>query len=367
MQGPGKAAAAVADSAPSAEAEGAERSRSWTAETRVSVVVPCYNEAATLPILYERLSTEARRWNVDHEVILVDDGSQDGSWEIMRRVHAQDPRWKMISFARNYGHQTALWAGLHLASGNLVAVLDADLQDPPEVLAAFFEKWRSGYDVIYGVRQKRKEGLLKRAAYFFFYRLLSRLAEIDIPLDSGDFCVMDRRVVDLLKRMPERRRFIRGLRSWIGYRKAAVPYERHGRAGGETKYTFRRLVELAVDGVFSFSSQPLRLATYFGGCVSMVAFLGALFTLLQRIFAKQFARIGLEPVPGFATTVIAVLFLGGIQLLCLGIIGEYIGRIYEDVKQRPMWTVRDTLGVSRSLAERLAHTPPAAPLLDRER
>lgn len=339
----------------SAPVDGAASSRRLSQDTLISVVIPCYNEQEVLPLLYSRLSAAAKNWPAPYEVILVDDGSRDRTWEMMTDIHRRDPRWKMLALARNFGHQTALWAGLHLAQGQVIAVLDADLQDPPEVLPGFFAKWTEGYDVVYAVRQKRKEGLAKRTAYAAFYRILATLSDIPIPLDSGDFCVMDRRVLDVLKTMPEQSRFIRGLRAWVGFKQIALPYERDERAAGEVKYTFRKLMRLALDGLLSFSTHPLRLATYAGIAVSGLSFLMVVFTLLQRIFAVQFARWGLAPVPGFATIVISIFFLGGVQLLCLGILGEYLGRVYEDVKRRPMWTSRAALGVKDPFAP--AETP----------
>jgi dolichol-phosphate mannosyltransferase len=313
--------------------------------TLVSVVIPCYDEEAVLPLLFERLGAAAEQWGCRYEVILVDDGSKDGTWGVMTALHERDGRWKLVRLARNFGHQTALWCGLRHAAGDVIAVLDADLQDPPEVLPKFFARWREGYDVVYAVRQKRKEGPHKRLAYFLYYRLLSFLSEIDIPLDSGDFCVIDRRVLAAMLATREQAPFVRGLRAWVGFRQTGLAYERAARAAGEVKYTFRKLVELGLNGIFSFSTRPLRLATYLGFIVSVTAFLGAVFTFFQRVFAQQFGRIGLAPVPGFATIVIAVLFLGGVQLLCLGILGEYVGRIYENVKGRPVATVSETRGL----------------------
>jgi dolichol-phosphate mannosyltransferase len=250
-----------------------------------------------------------------------------------------------VRFSRNFGHQTAVSAGIARAGGAALIVMDADLQDPPEELHRFLAKWREGYDVVYGLRRKRKEGPLKRLCYHLFYRILAGTASQPIPTDSGDFCLMDRKVVDLLNAMPERNRFVRGLRAWVGFRQIGIEYARDARQAGEPKYTLTKLVRLAVDGLLSFSTVPLRLATYLGLVVSAIAFLGAVFTLVQRLFADWFARIGLAPVPGFATIVIAILFLGGVQLICLGIMGEYIGRIYDEVKGRPSWIVRQTLGL----------------------
>jgi dolichol-phosphate mannosyltransferase len=310
----------------------------------ISVVVPCLNEEAVIPQLYHRLTTAADSWGRDYEVIVVDDGSTDRTWELLEDICAKDARWRAIRLSRNFGHQAAVSAGLWHARGDCTAVLDGDLQDPPEALAGFLAAWRNGCDVVYGIRTQRKEHLFKRAAYAIFYRLLAWLSEIRIPLDAGDFCVMDRKVVSLLNGLPERGRFLRGLRSWTGFPQTGVPYERQARAGGAPQYTLAKLVRLALDGFFSFSVVPLRFATYLGFVVSMLAGFGAVFTFVQRLFPDQFAQFGLRPVPGFATTVISILFLGGVQLICLGILGEYLGRIYEEVKGRPLWVIRDAHG-----------------------
>lgn len=310
----------------------------------VSVVIPCHNEASVLPLLAQRLSAAADAWAAKIEVVLIDDGSTDGTWEAMLQLHRRDPRWRLVRLARNFGQQVALWTGLKHATGDVIAVLDADLQDPPEILPRFFAEWEDGCDVVYAVRTKRKEGPIKRAAYFAFYRLLAFLAEIPIPLDSGDFCVMDRRVVEAMVRSREMEPFVRGIRAWVGFRQKGLTYERDARAAGQRKYTFRKLVALGVNGVFSFSTRPLRIATWLGFAVSTLSFLGGAFTLVQRLFAEQFDKIGLKPVPGFATIVIAIFFLGGVQLICLGILGEYVGRIYENVKGRPQSVVHQTVG-----------------------
>jgi len=312
---------------------------------KVSVIVPCFNEEAVLPNLFERLDKAAVSWGLDYEIICVDDGSRDQTWQLLKAQNQKNSRWHCLSFARNFGHQTAVSAGLYYAEGDAVVVLDADLQDPPEELSRFFEKWREGFQVVYAIRQKRKEPLAKRFCYWAFYRLMERMTPFRLPLDAGDFCLMDRRVVDIINQMPERCRFVRGMRAWAGFQQIGIPYERQARAAGEPKYSFRKLLRLAWDGVSSFSSAPLQLATYLGFWVSSFAFLGIVFTFFQKIFAKQFAQIGLAPTPGFPTIVISMLFLGGVQLICLGILGEYVGRIYDEVKRRPLWLVRESAGV----------------------
>ena len=311
----------------------------------ISVVIPCYNEEEVLPQLFARLGAAAETWGEEYEILLVDDGSRDATWQLILEQHARDERWRGISFARNFGHQTAISAGIHYARGCAVILMDADLQDPPEQLHRFISAWKDGNEVVYAIRATRKENILKRAAYKAFYRVLRRLASIEIPLDSGDFCLMDRNVVDVLNAMPERNRFVRGLRSWAGFRQIGLEYDRDARAAGEVKYTLRKLIKLALDGVVSFSTTPLRMATYLGFVVSFFALLGAAVTILQRIFVEWFTRMGFPYVPGFYALFTGMLFLGGVQLISLGIIGEYLGRIFDEVKGRPLWTIRETAGL----------------------
>ena len=303
----------------------------------VSVVLPVYNEKDNLQALHQRLEQALEGDGVAYEIIFVDDGSSDASYCILQRLAAEDQHVRVVQLARNFGHQIAISAGLDFAQGDAVIVMDADLQDPPEVLPRFVAKWREGYEVVYAIRRKRKEHVLKRLAYASFYRLLQPLASIDIPLDSGDFCIMDRRVVDLLKAMPERNRFLRGIRSWVGFRQIGLEYERDARFAGETKYTLTKLVKLAVDGLVSFSYLPLRLASVMGFVVSLVAFALGARTLYMKLRYPTF-------IAGFTTIVVGVTLLGGIQLITLGIAGEYIGRIFDEVKQRPLYTVRRVLG-----------------------
>ena len=299
----------------------------------LSVVIPVYNEEDNLPALYRRLTDTLRATEPDYEIILVDDGSRDHSGDILRALAAHDERLVIVELSRNFGHQVAISAGLEHARGTGVAVMDADLQDPPEVLPQFIAQWRAGHDVVYAVRQHRKEGVLKRAAYAGFYRLLQRVANIEIPLDSGDFCIMDRRVVDLLVAMPERSRFVRGIRSWIGFDQVGLAYERHARYAGEPKYTLRRLIYLALDGLISFSYVPLRIISLSGLAVSAMSIILALFYTIKKL------TTGLTP-PGFATLVVAIFFLAGMQLITIGVIGEYVGRIFEEVKRRPLYVTR---------------------------
>lgn len=317
--------------------------------TLLSVVIPCFDEEDVLPRLFERLQKVAVDWGCAYEVILVDDGSRDRTWEILCELHAKDSRWKLVRLGRNFGHQIALRAGLEAARGNVVAVLDADLQDPPEVLAPMLRLWSEGNDVVVGVRRRRKEGAFKRSLYFLFYRIYARVADLAMPLDAGDFCVMDRSVVEIIREMDESRPFIRGLRSYAGFRQTTLPYDRAAREVGVTKYSYLRLFGLAADGILSNSRVPLHIATVLGAIVSLVAFLGMVLVFWIRIFPSTAERMGFEVAPtGTATIIISVLFLGGVQLLCLGIIGAYIGRIYENVMRRPLWTVRETVGIPLS-------------------
>ncbi len=311
----------------------------------ISIIIPCFNEEAVLPKLFARLGAVAATWHADYEIICVDDGSRDRTWEILKAQHAQDPRWRCLSFARNFGHQTAVSAGLHFATGDCAVVIDADLQDPPEEISRLLAKWREGYEVVFATRKQRRDPLIKRLLAWGFYRLLQKMTPLPMARDAGDFCLLDKKVVAVMNALPERSRYLRGLRTWCGFRQTSVEFDRAERAAGVPQYTFKKSFKLAMDGLFSFSAAPLRLATYLGLWVSAFAFFGVLFTLAQKIFAAEFAKIGLAPGAGFPTIVISVLFLGGVQLICLGILGEYIGRIYEEVKGRPLWILRDSAGL----------------------
>jgi dolichol-phosphate mannosyltransferase len=311
----------------------------------LSIVVPVLNEEDNIPLLRKRLSEVAAHWSFPLEVVLVDDGSTDNTLALLRTLHAEDSRFKYISFSRNFGHQAAVSAGLHHVSGDVVAVLDADLQDPPEELPRFLEYWSQGYQVIYGIRTRRKENVLKRFAYYSFYRLLAWCSSLNIPLDAGDFCVMDRRIVDDLNAMPERNRFIRGLRSWVGDRQIGLPYERHRRLAGEAKYTLVKLLRLAFDGIISFSHRPLQLAGALGFGVCLLSFLGIVFYVVHRLLNRKIFGLAPQDVPGFTTLILVILFIGGVQLLTLGVFGEYLGRIFDEVKQRPLYIVKEREGL----------------------
>jgi len=311
----------------------------------LSVIIPCFNEAPVLPQLFARLTAAAVTWGMDYEIICVDDGSRDDTWALLQQQHGRDARWRGLSFARNFGHQVTVSAGLYHATGDAVVVIDADLQDPPEAIADLLAKWREGYEVVFATRKKRHDPLFKRLLAWGFYRLLQKLTPLPMARDAGDFCLLDQKVVAVMNALPERSRYLRGLRTWCGFRQASVEFDRGERAAGLPQYTFSKSFKLAMDGLFSFSAVPLRLATYLGLWVSAFAFFGVIFTLAQKLFAAQFAKVGLEPGAGFPTIVISILFLGGVQLICLGILGEYIGRIYEEVKGRPLWIIRDRAGL----------------------
>jgi glycosyltransferase involved in cell wall biosynthesis len=325
--------------------------RSMSARPVISVVLPYFNERENLAALMDRLRPVLERaTSGSWEIVFVDDASADGSDELLDALHAADDRVKVLHFSRNFGHQAALTAGLSHASGQAVVCMDSDLQDPPEVIEAFLERWRAGFEVVYAVRKRRKESIWKRAAYSLFYRSMHAIAEIDVPLDAGDFCLIDRKVVDVLVELPEHNRFLRGLRSWIGFRQAPVEYERAARFGGEPKYTMSKLIKLALSGYVGFSSLPLRMSAWLGFLSALSGFLVAVWAILARIFDVKAPR-------GWASTLAVILFVGGMQLLVLGVMGEYLGRIYDEVRRRPAFVLRKALGFDKS-------EPTVAPLRD---
>ncbi len=310
----------------------------------ISIVVPIYNEEENLQNLYTRLTNAAPSWKEDYEIVLIDDGSRDKSLTMMRVMAAKDSHVKVVKLSRNFGHQPAISAGIKVAKGDAIIIMDGDLQDPPEELYRFLDKWREGYDVVYAVRTKRKEGFFKKLAYTTFYRILAWISDIEIPLDSGDFCVMDRKVVNVLvEEMPEQIRFVRGMRAYAGFRQVGVTYERAERAAGEVKYTLSKLMKLALDGLFGFSSFPLRLATYMGFFISIPSFLiGGMF-IIARIFDWKILGVSPKDVPGSTTLTVGMYFLSGVILIILGILGEYIGRIYIEVKRRPFFVIDEII------------------------
>ncbi len=315
-----------------------------TATVGLSVVIPCFNEQAVLPTLLTELEKALEPLAASWEVILVDDGSRDGTFEEMTRLHELDPRCRVLSLSRNFGQQAAILAGLEHAVGSVVAILDADLQDPPHLLRRCLALIEEGYDVVYAVRKRRKEGFIARAAYAVFYRLLHYTAEIEIPVDSGDFCVLRRSVVDVILSMPERHAFVRGLRAWAGFRQIGIDYERPARAAGSSKYSLRRLVRLAGDGLFSFSLMPLRVATWAGAGVLLIGLVSTASLLVGKAFGRRLSHSPPEPISPWLIGWTVLLAFLGLQLLLMGILGEYVGRIYNEVKRRPRYVIRRSLG-----------------------
>ena len=306
---------------------------------KYSLVIPVYNEEKTILEMYRRVAAVMDQLNGSAELVFVNDGSRDYSLQLLRDLHQKDSRICYLSLARNFGHQIAVTAGLNFVRGQVIVIMDADLQDPPELIPEMIEKWRQGYQVVYAQRiHRRKEGYFKRFTAYFFYRLLQRLADVEIPTDTGDFCLIDRQVVDVLNSMPERNRYLRGLRSWVGFQQTAIRFERDPRFAGEVKYTFGKSLALAVNGLVSFSKVPLRISTYVGLLAAIAAILMGLLVLYWRIFVPH------SPLTGFTMILVAIFFLGAVQLVSIGILGEYIGRIYEEVKGRPLYTLAEIGG-----------------------
>jgi glycosyltransferase involved in cell wall biosynthesis len=313
---------------------------SETSRPRYSVVAPAYNEEPTLEELHRRVTEVMDTTGESWELIIVNDGSQDRTVEIVEELHAADPRVKLVDFSRNFGHQLAVTAGLDHARGDAVVMIDADLQDPPEVILDMIEKWKDGYDIVYAVRSEREgETWFKEFTAKVFYRLIYRITDVDIPMDTGDFRLLDRRALEVLNDMRERHRFVRGMSVWVGFRQTGVTYKRRARVAGETKYPFRKMLRFALDAITSFSYLPLQLASYLGFAIAGLSGFLILAVILLRLLGSKS-----PPFYGQASTLVAVLFLGGVQLISIGIIGEYLGRIYDEVKARPLYIVRDTLG-----------------------
>jgi dolichol-phosphate mannosyltransferase len=301
----------------------------------ISIIAPIYNEIGNLDPLYERISQTMETSGESWELILVDDGSKDGSTEKIREFAQKDARIRAVIFARNFGHQIAVTAGLDYSRGQAVVIIDADLQDPPEVIIQLIAKWREGFEVVYAVRAEREgESWFKLATASMFYRLIYRITDVNIPLDTGDFRLIDRKVVDILCQMRERHRFLRGMASWIGFRQVGVPYKRAARFTGSTKYPIKKMIKFASDAITGFSYFPLQVATYMG-------FFSAGLSILAIPVVIALRLAGSQAFFGQATTLIAVLFLGGVQLISLGILGEYIGRLYDEAKGRPLYIVSE--------------------------
>jgi dolichol-phosphate mannosyltransferase len=300
-----------------------------------SIIAPIYNELENIPELYRRVKEVMDSTQEPWELILVDDGSTDGSTSALRELAKKDNCIRPVIFARNFGHQVAVTAGLDYSRGDAVVIIDADLQDPPELILEMAKKWKEGYEVVYAVRAEREgESWFKLWTASLFYRLIYRITDVKIPLDTGDFRLMDRNVVDVMNSMRERHRFLRGMSAWVGFKQIGVEYKRAARKAGETKYPFRKMFRLALNAITSFSYLPLQVATFFGFASAGIAIIAIPFVVYMRITGSQAFF-------GQATTLIAVLFLGGVQLISLGILGEYIGRLYDEAKGRPLYIVRD--------------------------
>lgn len=297
----------------------------------LSVVVPCYNEQESIHACHEKLTQVLSALHESYEIVYVDDGSRDKTAELLEQIHARDPHVVVVRLSRNFGHQPAVTAGLSASIGRAVVIIDADLQDPPELIPQMVALWRSGYKVVYGIRQTRDgETPFKLWTAKAFYRVINSLSDVEIPLDTGDFRLIDRVVVNVFLQMPERHRLLRGMWSWIGFPQVGLPYQRAQRFAGETKYPLRKMLGLALDGIVSFSVVPLRLVTLIGFLSAGAAFVGIIYTLWVRLLTHSWVR-------GWAISFVGMLFMAGVQMLCLGILGEYIGRIYTESKQRPLF------------------------------
>jgi len=303
--------------------------------TKFSIIAPIYNEIGNIPKLYDRILDVMEQTGESWELIMIDDGSQDGSTDLIRNLHSKDPRIRPVIFTRNFGHQIAVTAGLDYSRGEAVVIIDADLQDPPELILEMIEKWREGFEVVYAVRSEREgETWFKEFTASLFYRLIYRITDVDIPMDTGDFRLLDRKVVDVMGHMRERHRFLRGMSVWVGFKQTGVKYRRAARFTGQTKYPFRKMLKFATDAITSFSYFPLQLSMYLGFLAASIAILAIPVVIILRASGSQAFF-------GQATTLISVLFLGGIQLISLGILGEYIGRIYDEAKGRPLYVVSE--------------------------
>lgn len=321
-----------------------------SAKPRISYIFPVYNEAATLDTLYKVLTAELAKVSTryDFEILFVNDGSQDASFAKLTEFHQKDPRVVILNFSRNFGHQMAITAGLDHATGDAAIIMDSDLQDPPSVSVQLIEKWQQGFEVVYAQRKSRRDTFMKKLMASLYYRLLERLADIKIPRNTGDFRLLDRRVVEEMRKFRERNRYMRGLTSYVGFKQAAVLFDRDERLAGETNYPLQKMINLALDGITSFSTVPLKIISQIGFLVSVLSFVGVLYALGVRIFFPEIS------VPGFAFTVISLFFLGGVQLVTLGILGTYVGRIYSEVQQRPLYIVSHKLEQSSSAPPRRA-------------
>ncbi len=316
----------------------------------LSIVIPTYKSEANLPVLIERLTDVLSCLIYRYEIIFVNDNSPDNTMMVLRKACSTNSNIKVISLSRNFGQQIATSAGLKYASGDAIIIMDDDLQDPPEFISDLVRKWEEGYEIVYAIRKTRQEKFLKRTAYKLFYRMLSKLSHIHIPRDSGDFGLMDKKIVAIINEMPERDRFVRGLRAWVGFKQIGLEYNRDARYKGEPAYNLMKIMKLSIDGLLTFSNVPIKISSAIGLIVSVIAFLGFILTLFQKILTHYFPQVPFAVWPGFSTIVLSILFLGGVQLLSIGILGEYIGRIYNEVKQRPLFLVNEMIGFNESAA-----------------
>lgn len=314
-----------------------------TSKKLVSVVIPTYKSESNLLALIKRLDETFSLINYSYEVIFVNDCSPDNSLSVLKIACSKNKNIKVIVLSRNFGQQIAISAGLKFAKGDAIIIMDDDLQDPPEFIPALLKEWEAGYEVVYAIRKSRKEGFLKKVGYKLFYRALSWISQIQIPHDSGDYSLIDRKVVEIINNMPERDRFVRGLRAWVGFKQKGLEYKREARYQGKPAYNLLKIIKLSSDGMLAFSDIPLKISSAFGFFVSMIAFLGMTLTFLQKIMTYIFPSNPLAVWPGFSTIVLSIMFLGGVQLICIGILGEYVARIYNEVKQRPLFLVREKI------------------------
>lgn len=302
----------------------------------LSIIIPIYNEAPNIQLLFERLKTAISSLQINSEYIFINDGSKDESIMLIKALAAKNDNIKYIDFSRNFGHQVAVTAGMDKSTGKAIVIIDADLQDPPELIIDLYKKYKEGYEVVYAKRRSREgESFVKKLTAKTFYRILKKITTIDIPVDTGDFRIIDRKIVELLKQMPEQHKFLRGQISWVGFSQTFVEYDRQERHGGKTGYTYKKMIRFALDGITSFSNFPLKFVTFIGFFVSGIAFLLMLYALYSRFILKQFTL-------GWTSLMLSVLFIGGIQLIGIGIIGEYISRMSDNIRQRPLYIIRET-------------------------
>ena len=302
----------------------------------ISIIIPIYNEEKNIPLLYDRLLGVVGKMGLSYELIFINDGSRDRSMELIKGLASKNPEVKYLDFSRNFGHQIAVMAGLDRCNGKAIVIIDADLQDPPEIIPEMYAKMKEGFEVVYARRKTRKgESWFKLATAKWFYRVLARITNVEIPVDTGDFRIMDHKIVDVLRRMPEKNKYLRGQIAWIGFRQTYVEYERQERHAGKTGYTLRKMLQLALDGITGFSDVPLKIVTYFGLLVTAVAFVVSLYVLYSRFITGDYVQ-------GWSSLMISILFIGGVQMVAIGIIGEYLSRMNSNIRNRPLYIVRDS-------------------------